>query len=384
MARFCLVAVLFVIASACDSSANPDRAAARTDSAGVQTIRSSGEDLPLDWDFEPVLNVGDETEQDQAFFGVRSGGLGMDDRGHLYVLDTGNRRVQVFDTTGELVRTVGREGRGPGEFQYPVSLMVNRDGSVRVHDFARRNVARFGREGDYIDEVRAPSPLVGRVSGRGDVLLAALTASERGADPATVVISEISPADTLQLAHFQTPGPRSLFYESCSVTISLPPLFADPPPWSTTETALALVDPPHYRIQVWREGSAQIIERSIAPQEATSDVVAAELGEGREWMIGNQPCVVPTEEVAEKRGVADDVPLISRVAMSPDGFLWVMRKRVGESRGPIDVFDRSGEYLGTLESGAPWPEAFGPEGEVIALEADELDVQRVVVYKVVR
>ncbi len=53
-----------------------------------------------------------------------------------------------------------------------------------------------------------------------------------------------------------------------------------------------------------------------------------------------------------------------------------------DERRLVDVFDPTGAYLGTLPPGAPWPLAFTPQGNVVAKEKDDMDVERVVVFEV--
>jgi len=51
----------------------------------------------------------------------------------LYVADTQAHQIKVFDATGRLVRTIGRRGEAPGEFNYPTYLALNR-GKLLVAD----------------------------------------------------------------------------------------------------------------------------------------------------------------------------------------------------------------------------------------------------------
>ncbi len=51
---------------------------------------------------------------------------------------------------------------------------------------------------------------------------------------------------------------------------------------------------------------------------------------------------------------------------------------------PIDVFQKDGQYLGTLPAGAPFPAALLPDGRIAAYGMDELDVGRIVIYRVGR
>jgi DNA-binding beta-propeller fold protein YncE len=45
----------------------------------------------------------------------------------LYVSDTQAHQIKVFDMTGRLVRSLGRRGEGPGEFNFPTHLAFSHD-----------------------------------------------------------------------------------------------------------------------------------------------------------------------------------------------------------------------------------------------------------------
>ena len=55
-------------------------------------------------------------EDDDILFG-RVGQVVSDDGGEIYVLDTQLSEIVVFSASGEYLRTIGREGEGPGEFR---------------------------------------------------------------------------------------------------------------------------------------------------------------------------------------------------------------------------------------------------------------------------
>jgi DNA-binding beta-propeller fold protein YncE len=57
--------------------------------------------------------------------------LALDDDGNLYVVDTGNNRIQVLSPTGEYLRQWGRYGSGVGEFDQPRCISIS-DGVVYV------------------------------------------------------------------------------------------------------------------------------------------------------------------------------------------------------------------------------------------------------------
>ncbi len=77
--------------------------------------------------------------------------------GTVWVTDTGHDRIEVFTLAGEFVRTIGRSGSGPGEFDEPVGLAMDADGNVYVADMYNRRVQVLGPDGSY----RAEFPVEG-------------------------------------------------------------------------------------------------------------------------------------------------------------------------------------------------------------------------------
>lgn len=81
----------------------------------------------LDREGEGVGVIG----QDQL---ERPTGIAWDEDGALlYVADTYSHSVKVFDMTGRLVRTIGKRGEQPGEFNYPTHVAISR-GKLLVAD----------------------------------------------------------------------------------------------------------------------------------------------------------------------------------------------------------------------------------------------------------
>lgn len=68
-------------------------------------------------------------------------GLAIDAAGRVYVSDGGETRVAVFTSAGAPVTTIGRKGRGPGEFEYPTGPVVGNDNALYVRNMSA--VSRF-------------------------------------------------------------------------------------------------------------------------------------------------------------------------------------------------------------------------------------------------
>jgi len=83
--------------------------------------------------------------QPGVFWGPR--GIAVDNNGNLFVTDTGNKRVQVFDPNGGFISQFGGGGVEAGFLEEPVGIAVGPDGSIYVADTWNQRIQQF--DGDY-------------------------------------------------------------------------------------------------------------------------------------------------------------------------------------------------------------------------------------------
>ena len=123
----------------------------------------------------------DESDPNQVFYRLRD--VDVDSDGNLWVLDGGNHRIQVFDREGRFVRSLGREGQGPGELESPGGLAIV--GDRLVVRAARLRLILFDLDGVYVDDVLVDStsrPLGNFVGLTDGTFLASYTESPIPAD----------------------------------------------------------------------------------------------------------------------------------------------------------------------------------------------------------
>jgi hypothetical protein len=82
--------------------------------------------------------------------------IAVDGLGRLYVADTQMQNVRVFDSLGVLVRSLGRAGRGPGEFYWPDGLTWQNDSTLWVFDLANKRYSVYDTTGIHVRDQRRP------------------------------------------------------------------------------------------------------------------------------------------------------------------------------------------------------------------------------------
>jgi hypothetical protein len=102
------------------------------------------------YDLEEDLKIGREENENYTFFKIR--GVAVDHQGNIYVADMGNHRIQKYDSKGKYIKTIGRKGQGPGEFEQPTKIVIDENhGGLFVMDNPK--IKCFSQEGIYSNEV---------------------------------------------------------------------------------------------------------------------------------------------------------------------------------------------------------------------------------------
>lgn len=358
------------------------------DSAGIGVVTAPGEDRPLAWTAEPVLEIHPLQEEGAGFFGVTD--LGVLTGSRIAVLDGDSKRVVLYDEAGGFLAQYGREGSGPGEFQFPLDLVARPDGGVSVFDIMNRRLERF----DANLSPEAPDPFQnvqysgGGIAQAGSYLV--LPTVDYGLPaPRPNLLVAMGVSDTLEIVRYTREEGGVITLESCGMQFSgMAPVFSPSTRWAPgPEGVVAVVGTERYEVDIYAPPEFSLrtrIRRQVPAIQATAELARATVGDGMSVMAAGGVRVCDADEVVQKRGFSAEVPPIAALALSPAGDLWLQRwAPEGEDRG-IDILTLDGEYRGTLAPGFPFPDAFLGTDRIVVRERDELDLSSVVVYRVSR
>ena len=349
---------------------------------GVVQVRNSGN--PPEWRLEPVLRLGTVEGGPEQFGRIRS--LVADGEGNVYIAENFAHEVRVFGPDGNHIRTIGRQGQGPGEFGDLYSLAWLGE-NLAAMDPANARIATLSRGGEWLGStqhfaITGPASIVRLHPVGTEGFYAPFVDSNRSGLPFFRVTTSGS-ADTI-------PAPqRPDGAESTGVVchrpdggiqgISLPDgpglTYAFPPAGGVV--AVSWTD--EYRINLLHHGgdTLRVITRERPgipyPDSLWHEVMEPFL-ELRENFPGAR-CEPSSPERPRYRA-----PL-RHLVFDVNGELWV--EAAVEDGFQWDVFDANGRLLGSAKAPARAQRIppYVRDGYLYQVEVDEMGVEHVGVYR---
>jgi len=346
----------------------------------------------------PSVVIGqDEGAREYELAGV-PGALRLAD-GTLVIADHGSDEIRYYSPRGVHLRSVGRHGEGPGEFRW-IAWIGQRADSVAVWDSLLRRLTWFAPDGRLARVVRIGTGeesiqrVVG-LMGDGSLLLRPWgrenpPAGEH-ADSAT--ITRYSGVDGRRMG---TMGPyfeREVFTtRSRSLTLSQPVIFgrANLLAVGTHGLFTAGTDAFDVTLRGMDGHPVRTFGRVHAPVRATDSdaeaVIKATIEEhGYRGMLDAAQIERAQREQLSHMGHRDTLPAIQRMLVDGEGDVWLEEFRVdSKAAATWSVFDPEGRWLGRVVTPAGVKVLHISGGTVIGVTRNELDVERVVVYPLLR
>ena len=105
--------------------------------------------------FKEELSIGVREGDEKYMFGANII-FNTDDEGNFYVTDWDKREILKYDPSGKYIRTIGRKGQGPGEFQNLSVVRFDRKGTLYVTDLSSQRISFFDKDGTYLRQTPLP------------------------------------------------------------------------------------------------------------------------------------------------------------------------------------------------------------------------------------
>lgn len=293
---------------------------------------------------------GDESD-DLIFGSISSVQVGPD--GSVYVLDQQLSQVCVFSPEGELVRTLSREGEGPGETRQPEHMVFLEDGSLGLAQYINGRIVRIDLEGTPLGTLMPP----GSAAQGGGMANIRRVRCRGGSFVVNGVRS--TPTDdgmerTQYLARCDADGRPLLEYLARTTTsnvtrdgwIERNNYFPSHERWDLNDNGLlyAAADRNEYRISVYAHDGSVVATfgRDEKPWRRTEQQ-KQELRDSVVVIADGQRLPIDVQ-------VEDIDPVLLEVHCLPGGETWVLtsRGRREQERGIMqtyDVFDRDGVFV---------------------------------------
>lgn len=101
-------------------------------------------------EFKIIHKIGKTGSGESEFHGPN--GVYLDEKGYLYVVDTGNHRIQKFNSSGKFVMQFGKNGEYEGEFASPSDITQIGE-YLYITDTDNKRIVVFDVSGNYINTI---------------------------------------------------------------------------------------------------------------------------------------------------------------------------------------------------------------------------------------
>lgn len=301
-------------------------------------------------DMEALWELGGETDDEDQFFGIIAD-IEIDDAGNVYLLDSQLSEVKIFSADGEFIRSIGREGEGPGEFRRPSAIFLTKDGNVGVMQTIPAKIVLLTPEGDPMGDHPLPQP-----EGGGYQILTSGQANQGqlvlGLRRDKVADDQSEWAARNFLVRIDSEGNELARYAKKTTKI----IFADAvfnfAEWDTFERrwtvapdgkVYAAESYPNYEITVWNADGS--IDKKIT-REYKHRAHTAEEKEFLTKLMEHFAQTIPNCRVQ----VEDNTKDIESFYIRDDGSIWVLNSNGSHdypdgSLGVFDVYDKDGHFV---------------------------------------
>lgn len=386
---------------ACETRAEPPARARIRDSAGVTIVENvapqARDSVAMVVDSAGLVEIGGSGDA-HTEFGRVSGAVRLPD-GVIVVADGQNSELRFFDSTGRWLRSAGRKGGGPGEFDMIGAMYPLGPDSVAVYDINHRRISVFGADGSLIREMTLSSapedgfPFMAGVLG-GSLLVQTQGFSQlwqNGPRRDTVPVLRYPnwSAPALPLGRF--PGSDMYMIVQRNSGGQIATTMSTSLPFGRTLTLRAAGARLHVgtgdRAEIASYDSAGKLTRLIRWNRARESISAEDIAAIRRQMLagfgpGQEPMRDRVQAILEGMTFPPTKPAYNGFIVGDEGSLWVRRydQPAEDLPARYDVFDGDGQWLGHVTFSPRFLLYHAGPGYALGVWRATDDVERVRLY----
>ena len=334
------------------------------------------------------LSIG-EAEGRKEYMFSRVSDVEADDTGRIFVSDSKEANVKVFDQNGDYIRTIGRKGQGPGELQMPNDIYIDTKGRLYISDVWNERLSVFNRQGDFVGSSNFEEYSVGKIVGVNNqdeiILIMNKTSKESGRDFIVFdyLVNVYSPQFKFKKSLYSTTIPIMQHFTKQGSRLALSIPFQKTLCCAMDSKGNAyLADSQEYKIQVFspdgkliRQIEKEHERRKVSKQDVedyyNEHFFQEDESERKFW----------SDTVKEQSKIPEYKPVFHKFFFDQEKLLVLEDARDNEKNTSVDIFDSEGKYIGrTLINVLPktWL-----DNKIYTVEEDEEGYQVVKRYKII-
>jgi len=338
----------------------------------------------------------DDGSMPKNLFFERPTSVVCDDDENIYVLDSDANNIKKFDSSGRFIKTIGREGQGPGEFSNPYYLTYAKDRLV-VWDLTNRRLCAFTPDGKFIKSSNIPydqgSVRKLRPLPTGEILVEKEQTFRREPDKPQVCTIDLYSRD---LEYLRTIYERSLWRKKYVRTreFGISTLYFPYSPdvrWDVSPEGKIIIGfSDRYELEVYgKDGKKlQTFSHAYEPVRVTEKDRKKYFDSIEFYRAGVKLKETP-EYVSKETQFPKNMPAFDNVLIDSEGNVLVVlnRENEDEKEKTVDVFDRDGKFLASVRIAGDTPFRFSRQTTAHnrsfwLLNTGEDELIRVVKYRI--
>ncbi len=118
---------------------------------GIKTVRNPGfpKEGVVRYSLREELTIGGEGGGTESVLN-RPQDVKIDSQGNIFVMDWGDVDIKVFSPAGLQLRTIGKKGQGPGEFDVPASFVISTADKIILLSGRQYQISVLDNQGTYL------------------------------------------------------------------------------------------------------------------------------------------------------------------------------------------------------------------------------------------